>query len=308
MCYCPVLVKRDELVSSFPCGKCEKCLKRRVSGWSFRLMQQDRISMSAYFLTLTYAVESVPITKNGFMGLDKRDLQLFFKRLRKAHGGICSDGNTTGSITGSTIKYYAVGEYGGTSYRPHYHIIIFNADLELMIGKELAFQVKNQVIPLDGKYPFQCIQWPAGHVTIGEVNAASVGYTLKYVSKPKRIPMHRNDDRLPEFALMSKRMGKNYITDQIMAWHKADLLNRMHLTTEQGQKIAMPRYYKDLLYNRMERSEIAGYQKGEIEKRLMQETEDHQNDIKTLLHNKREAVKASYSRMYKNAENGRDKI
>ena len=27
------------------------------------------------------------------------------------------------------LKYYAVGEYGGQTKRPHYHIVIFNADL-----------------------------------------------------------------------------------------------------------------------------------------------------------------------------------
>lgn len=302
MCLTPVLIKRDELVSSFPCGNCEKCLKRRVSGWSFRLMQQEKISMSAYFLTLTYAPEKCPITKNGFMDLSKRDLQLFFKRLRFSQD----------KLDLPSIKYYAVGEYGGKSYRPHYHVILFNAQLEIMIGKVLADLVARQVIPLDGYHPFRCEQWPQGHVTFGQVTAASVGYTMKYVSKPKRIPVHRNDDRQREFALMSKRMGKSYVTEEIIKWHKEDLLNRMYLTVEDGKKIAMPRYLKELIYTRMERSEIAGYQKGEIEKRMLQETFDElqkgDESWNGYLHGRKEAIKISFDRMFKNAEDGRDKI
>lgn len=306
MCFTPVIVKRDEVSNAFPCGKCEKCTKKRVSGWSFRLMQQEKKSISAYFLTLTYAPERCHVTQNGFMGLSKRDLQLFFKRLRKAHTTSCDELHKE-----YPIKYYAVGEYGGKSYRPHYHVIIFNVQLELMIGKKNADFVRRGLIPLDGYHPFQCSQWENGHVTLGEVTAASVGYTMKYITKKKRIPMHRNDDREPEFALMSKRMGREYITDEIISWHKADLLNRMHLTIEDGKKIGMPRYYKELIYTRMERSEIAGYHKGEIEKRVLEETMQiiaRDGDLKKHRHNVQEAVKASFNRMHAQSEFGKDKI
>lgn len=156
-----------------PCGKCPVCLKRRASGWSFRLMQQDKESETSHFITLTYDTQHVPITHNGFMDLSKRHMQLFIKRLRKAQWA-------TGNV--ASIKYYAVGEYGTQSMRPHYHIIMFNAVIELIQPA-----------------------WDLGQVHYGNVTGASVGYCLKYMSKPKRIPMHRNDDRQKEFALMSKR-------------------------------------------------------------------------------------------------------
>lgn len=262
--------------------------------------------MSAYFITLTYAPEKCPVTRNGYMDLSKRDLQLFFKRLRKRHS-VC---NVPGAV--DPIKYYAVGEYGGQSSRPHYHVILFNAQLELMIGKKFADMVRRGLIPLDGYHPFECTDWPNGHVTLGEVTNASVGYTMKYVSKPRRIPMHRNDDRQPEFSLMSKRLGKNYLTSEVMQWHKDDLLNRMHLTVEDGKKIAMPRYYKDKMYTPEERSEIAGFQKGEIERRTVemvsQEYAKGEDHYKNWLHGQKEAVKHSYTLMYKNAEEGRNKL
>lgn len=154
-------------------------------------MQQNKIADSALFLTLTYDTQHVPLTPKGYMTLSRTEyetsvlpdgrikkrqisshLQQFFKLLRKAQFG---NGK-------SNIKYYACGEYGGKFNRPHYHIILFNAKIELIQD---------------------C--WQYGQIHYGmNVNEASVGYTLKYMSKPSRIPMHANDDRVPEYALMSK--------------------------------------------------------------------------------------------------------
>lgn len=204
-----------------PCGKCPECLKRRVSGWSFRLMQEGKNATSAHFLTLTYDTGHVPLTQKGYMQLDKRDLQLFMKRLRKKN-----------PLT--KLKYYAVGEYGGRTMRPHYHIILFNADIATVQ-----------------------LSWQLGQIHYGDVNGASIGYTLKYMTKPGKIPLHKNDDRLPEFSLMSKGLGIDYITPQMYWWHHADMDNRMYCNIEDGKKIAMPRYYKDKIYTDSERKRIA---------------------------------------------------
>jgi len=153
------------------------------------------------------------------MSLVKSDVQKFIKRLRKAHGQFHTP-----------IKYYAVGEYGGKTLRPHYHIILYNARVELVQGA-----------------------WSLGQIHYGTVEGASIGYCLKYISKPRRIPIHANDDRVPEFALISQGLGSNYLTDAMINFHGDDLLNRMYCTIEDGKKISMPRYYKDKLYSDEER-------------------------------------------------------
>lgn len=109
------------------------------------------------------------------MVLKKRDIQLFIKRLRKANSK---------HTDMPAIKYYAVGEYGGRTQRPHYHIILFNAKLELIQPA-----------------------WDLGQIHYGKVSGASIGYTLKYMCKTKRYPLHANDDRISEFALMSKDLA-----------------------------------------------------------------------------------------------------
>lgn len=230
-----------------PCGHCENCVKRRVSNWSFRLMQEEKVSLSSYFITLTYDSEHVPITKNGFMDLSKRDFQLFFKRFRKQHdsyGKHCI-----------TLKYYAVGEYGGKFRRPHYHFIVFNADLSLIIGSKNASAVSRGIIKLDGQRTFTTPSWTKGHITVGQVSEASVGYTMKYMSKPWN-PMHRNDDRTPQFCLMSKGLGASYLTGAMIQWHKSDMANRQYCNLKDGKKVAMPRYYRTKLLNEEEKQEL----------------------------------------------------
>jgi hypothetical protein len=213
--------KKGTLVD-LPCGKCYDCKMRRISGWSYRLMKEAEISSSAFFLTLTYSPEHTRITPKGYMTCTKRDVQLFMKRLRK--------------LNKEKLRYYAVAEYGGKTDRPHYHIILFNVDVETI---ETA--------------------WELGHIHVGNITEASIGYTMKYISKGGKIPKHINDDRLPEFSLMSKGLGKNYLTEQMIKYHKDKnaMCDRVFIQIKDGKKIALPRYYKDKLYTDVEKVDIA---------------------------------------------------
>ena len=226
-CITPFYVKQG-LTSNdkipVPCGKCPPCMKRRTSGWSFRLVKEGESSSNALFVTLTYNTEHVPITKKGFLNLKKKDIQDYFKRLRK--------------LEKTKIKYFVCGEYGGRTMRPHYHIILFNAEVKNVLK---AWTLDKQEI---------------GTIYIGTVAEASIGYTLKYMSKKGKIPLHKNDDRQKEFQLMSKGLGKEYLTDKMINWHKADIENRMYIPMKDGKKIAMPRYYKDKMYNERDKDRI----------------------------------------------------
>lgn len=210
------------------------------------------------------------------MTLNKKDVQLFFKRLRKLNE---KKNNPL------KISYYLCGEYGGKTCRPHYHIILFNALVETV---QTA--------------------WTCGGVHYGEVNGASIGYTLKYMSKAKRIPQHANDDRTPEFSLMSKGLGKNYIDPRTRKWHIVDLENRMYIPIEDGKKIAMPRYYKDKIYDELQRKRIAFFNKQKAE----QEREKFEREGIAKHGNDWERVKVSMDKhkfqKFKNSQNGRDKI
>lgn len=254
MCSSPIRLKQVQI--DVPCGKCVACLARRISGWSFRLLQEELVSTSSFFITFTYDTDHVPITGKGFMNLDKKHLQLFFKRLRKRHG------------KGKKITYYAVGEYGSDRYRPHYHVLLFNSRLSDLIGDRYAGQVARGLLKLDGKFRFTCNLWPHGSITVGQVTSASVGYCLKYLMKESRIPLHRNDDRLKEFQLQSKGLGASYMSDAIRRWHLADPSNRYYAPLLGGSRIALPRYFKDKLFTPLQRESIALDMRETMEEKL----------------------------------------
>lgn len=221
-----------------PCGKCVQCKKRRRNQWGFRLFQEMQVSDSVCFMTLTYAEE--PLSFNGHGTLDKTDLQNFFKRLRK--------------VNKRKLKYYAVGEYGGRYKRPHYHIILFNLD-DYWIPRSQDFAVKI---------------WQKGMVDIAGVTMASINYVVNYVLKSTWKPEQDDDDRQPEFAVMSKKLGISYLTKNKYEWHNRDLEELpAYVTGPNGQKIAMPRYFKERVYNRDQKKRLAS----EAENRS-QETEE----------------------------------
>lgn len=216
-----------------PCRKCPACLAKRSNGWIFRLLQHDKIAQGALFVTLTYSNEHVPLTPKKFMTLHARHYQLFMKRLRKMspQPRKRAKGEPENKQDRATaLKYYAVGEYGSETFRPHYHAIIFNSDRELI---EKA--------------------WQYGAVHCDIVNGSTVAYTTKYINKGKLIPVHSNDDRTPEFQLISKGIGIDYINDNTIAFHQADI-SRLYLTTDGGHKVPMPALYRSKIFTETQRS------------------------------------------------------
>lgn len=196
-----------------PCGRCPNCKLRRVNSWVFRLLQEDKVSTSGHFITLTYDTRHVPISPNGFMTLQKQDFQKFMKRLRK-------------QCPTAKLKYYACGEYGSSNNRPHYHAIVFNCPDENMYVNA----------------------WELGSIHIGKVSGDSIAYTMKYIDKQKGKKLHARDDRQPEFPLMSKGLGANYLSEQMINYHKADI-SRLYATKQGGHQIALPRYYRNKIYS-----------------------------------------------------------
>lgn len=218
MCLYPTVLRdsnfagRNGLLVS--CNKCPECRKKRAALWAFRIKEEERQHRSSYFLTLTYS--SPPRTDCGFPTLVKRDLQLFFKKIRKR---------------GEKIKYYACGEYGGLTKRPHYHMIIMGAS-----------------------EPAIDHSWQHGHLKYGKVSAASIRYVTNYLCKSGGLYPFDDPDGQPEFSLMSKGMGKSYMSPQKIQWHIDKNANYISIC---GKKQALPRYYKDVIFDEEQRRQFA---------------------------------------------------
>lgn len=154
---------------AFGCGQCLHCRINARRLWAHRLMLEVGQHAESSFVTLTYADEHLPA--NG--SLDPESLTLFLKRLRKSIG---------------KFRYYAVGEYGDRTERPHYHLFLFGVPLAL------AVQVQ------------EC--WRFGHIHAGTCTEHSASYIAGYVTKKltnKLDPELRG--RYPEFARMSLKPG-----------------------------------------------------------------------------------------------------
>lgn len=261
-----------------PCGKCPACLKRRANGWAFRLKQHEKICQTAKFITLTYDTEHVPFTEKGFMTLDKTDFQKFMKRLRKHH---------TMNNLSDKISYYAVGEYGSNTMRPHYHAIVFNMEPELLLKS-----------------------WTKGQIHIGDVTGASIAYTCKYINKGKVIPVHINDDRVPEFSLMSKKLGANYLTPQMLKYHQDDI-SRNFVLLEEGIKVAMPRYYREKIYTPEQREQQGMLIKSSVldtERKALESYVSKGNDIDRYDYDKFQSIKYLFENFKRLATQNRNKI
>jgi hypothetical protein len=123
------------------------------------------------------------------LSLSKRDLQLFFKRLRKQ---LCFP-----------VRYYAAGEYGDKTFRPHYHVCLF--------GYDFPDRVLFKRTDVGDLYISQSLIdiWGKGHCLIGGLSFESAAYVARYCVKKivgKDADAHYAG-RQPEFALMSRRPG-----------------------------------------------------------------------------------------------------
>lgn len=207
-CVSTVYVRKSGL--HVPCGKCGNCLKRAISDWAIRLQVEWRNSMSCYWVTLTYEKDPLQLYKS--------DLQRFFKRLRKV---------------GFKFSYFALGDYGDTFGRPHYHVIFFSKGY---------FQHEYlHSLWISGDQT-RC----RGFVSVAPLTVGRIYYCVRYGLLAK-LDWPSDDHRAKPFFLMSKRpaLGSSYLTRAMKSWHRrADTW----FFPDKGYKKPLPRYLRDKIF------------------------------------------------------------
>lgn len=170
------------------CGQCLACRINRRRIWTNRIMLEAGSVRHKSFVTLTYKDEEMP--ENG--SLDRSDLKGFIKNLRY-------------SIRPRKVRYYAVGEYGDKSWRPHYHIVLFGYPNCRFGNTSICIK------KIEGGCPecrYIANVWRKGHVFLGDINTHSVQYVAGYVTKfSGKKKCTELGHRLPEFATMSLKPG-----------------------------------------------------------------------------------------------------
>lgn len=225
ICLTPLSVempKGSKHYIAVPCGKCANCLKTRVNEWTFRLKQELKVSKNAFFVTLTYSDACLPRSRLGIPIVCKKDVQNFFKRLRK---------NEAQKIErqGYKIRYFLVSEYGGHTGRPHYHTLLFN----LPVGK--GYKGDKEAVEMIHK------AWKYGAVYIGTVSDKSIAYCAHYSTA-----WHYDEEkanRLRPFMLCSRRPP---IGDAYLHCKHADWLKDSYCLydVDDTHVVSVPRYYR----------------------------------------------------------------
>lgn len=191
-----------------PCGKCAECLCLAQANFAALSTLEAQASGSVHFVTLTYNNRTVPImvsdpesglrvfadsrtrlfyakmcASNGSLvasvhhdqdvcpSLCRKDFRLFLKRVRVKWQ------RNQGLDSPPVFRYSAFGEYGGQTFRPHYHVLFYDADKKFV--DFLAAEWESQFGYSDVKFiPKVNKDGSPGYVKVSK-------YISKYVSKPK---------------------------------------------------------------------------------------------------------------------------
>lgn len=242
---------------NLPCGQCIGCRLERSRQWAIRCVHESMLHSQNSFITLTFSPEFLETRPNEW-SLDKRDFQLFMKRLRKKFG--------------QNIRYYHCGEYGEMCAkcnlslfkcncqepikmlgRPHYHACLFGLDFpdkEIHQITETGCKLYKSKI-LEQLWTCPKTKIPMGFCTIGEVTFESAAYVARYIMKKINgdqqeqhyLQYHTGQILNPEYTTMSRRPGiaKNFFDKYLDDVYPHDFV------VLNNKKLRPPRYYDYLL-------------------------------------------------------------
>lgn len=182
MCRYPSTIIRQKDKKRFwvNCGKCDECLRARRLSLAYRMIQDaSRPGVDCYMLTLTYDDEHIPEDNK----VNKKDCQLFFKRLRKY---------------GLKFSYLLCSEYGEKKGRSHYHAIILFRNYEGTLNN------------LHDKIE---LAWKNGFIVLEPCGARGINYVMKYMHKQNNFQLISKKPFIGHSIINDKRIVQQYLND-----------------------------------------------------------------------------------------------
>lgn len=211
-----------------PCGHCSYCRKQQAREFAFRC-EAEAFDKYVYNVLLTYDDLHIP-KFDGRPVLNRVHVQDFLKRFRSWHD----------RYTGTKLRYFGVGEYGGKHGRPHYHIIFFT-------DKPLEMPKEDKGEPLSFINGILDFTWRKGACDIEPINnvGASVRYFVQYL-----LTYNDESKKVAPFRMMSrgKGIGHRWL-ERTRPFQRYAVANNSHIVSYidgLGNKriTPVPRYYK----------------------------------------------------------------
>lgn len=212
-----------------PCGCCRNCRINETTDWSVRALFELHDYDTASFVTLTYDDEHIP--KNG--SLDKEQLQDYFDRFQ----------HKVEYEKGIKLRFFSAGEYGDHTHRPHYHAIMYGLNPD-PYDKNNDRKLIADSWKLCSPEMFAWNQHDYNKNAINFVTRETIQYVAGYVQKKLKSyngELYKTLGIEPPFKIMSKGLGLNY------AKENADILRENGYTYYNGNKVRIPRYFRDKL-------------------------------------------------------------
>lgn len=252
-CYHPLYLRERQVTVG--CGRCIGCRLEYARQWSVRCMHEASLNECNSFVTLTYSDERLP----PYGSLVKAHVSSFMKRLREAYAP-------------RKVRFFASGEYGERSKRPHYHILLFGCDF----ADKVAYAKRGEFLVY--RSDLLSTLWVDGLHEIGSVTVQSAGYVARYVVKKARagkgapVDVDAETGEVlhlePEFALMSRRpgIGRPWLDKYMCEVYPSDSV------VVRGRLGKPPRYY-DVQYELQNPASMALIKsKRQVARQLSEET------------------------------------
>lgn len=212
-----------------PCGHCRACALKRNQHLAFLCDLEAQSHKYCVFITLTYANRYIPraqlvdslttpfsydlvsedgeifgdsnmnseqveklLQKMHLFGavpyLRKSDLQKFLKRFRYY----------AKKITKERVRYFGCGEYGPTTFRPHYHLLLYFSSEEL----------------LQACYEIVSTCWPFGRIDCQLSRGSVSSYVAGYVNSTCLVPEVLKIHPVRPFVVHSTQLGQGFLDSQ----------------------------------------------------------------------------------------------
>ncbi|QXP08278.1 MAG: replication initiator protein [Arizlama microvirus] len=251
----PKHYSKEYAVFQIPCRKCLACRIEYSRETAVRCVHEAQMYENNIFLTLTYSDQNLVSKKLQYKDIQKfiKDLRhhIFQQKLNQMFPKLVQSEQRKlwKSLTKQTrdniyetirISVMAVGEYGESTKRPHWHLLIFNyrpMDATYHRNNEVGDKIyKSETIDkIWGKNDPQ--QKPN---EIGEVNFKSAGYVARYSAKKL---VHGKDGE-HEYEPISRRSSKNAIGKKWIEKYYKDVFALGSIVLPGGQMCGVPKYYE----------------------------------------------------------------